>query len=437
MAVCNIFSPLSNPTGNFIMFSNYTDDLNIHRVQSSKYRVVPSKFYVLDVDFTNVMRISNIAQGSDLNIEIPKLFQNKYENWIAYVKDHPELIEDYESSLTGGVSVSEIEFRKRMFWSFLDRTGILYQPDKNKENSNIKYCGNISMESYDTHGNEGYGEIVCHIDSAKNILTYPINFNELHHWMSDIPGDYTYIMGYDENSNIPIDGTLYINQLNPYISDYSVSAITKTEPFEPDVQEVDEDVKTYKFNTIIVYYDILDGSNLIEKDIPMGVYFTGNFDGSDVITNEKTIYIQNKDAFGASTTYSLRICTRYTVNPNTYGIDSDITTDPDDYASVSLLLSKMADTIDAMNDVISSVQLSNVANKELYNIFKSGQVNVPYIKEIDGVYYWFVNGKMLAQLSFEEITPETIDTTYEGMKSVYDRAYRTNIDIPPIEPIEP
>ena len=56
MAVCNIFSPLSNPTGNFLMFSNYTDDMNRYRVQDSKYRVAPSKFYAVDVDFANVVK---------------------------------------------------------------------------------------------------------------------------------------------------------------------------------------------------------------------------------------------------------------------------------------------------------------------------------------------------------------------------------------------
>ena len=155
----------------------------------------------------------------------------------------------------------------------------------------------------------------------------------------------------------------------------------------------------------------------------MGVYFVGNFVGSDTtMSNEKTIYIQNKDVFGASTTYSLRICTRYTVNPNGYGVDTDIEVDPDDKANISILLSKMADNIDTMNEVLESVHKENSTNKDLYNIFKAGQVNVPYIKVIGNNTYWFVNGKYI--LAMNEIGHDEISREFEAMKYVYDRNSR-------------
>ena len=88
----------------------------------------------------------------------------------------------------------------------------------------------------------------------------------------------------------------------------------------------------------------------------------------------------------------------------------------------------MADNIDAMNDVLKAAHTNNTINKDLYNIFKSGQVNVPYIKEIDGVYYWFVNGKLVSQLSFEEIMPDQIGEEYDMMRYVYDKNYRDYVD---------
>ena len=98
MAVCNIFSPLNNPTGNFLMFSNYADDMNKYRTQGNKYKVIPSKFYVLDVDFQDVIPSMSgrdynpdtpSMSSRDYNLDIPRLFQNRYENLVAYSKNNP------------------------------------------------------------------------------------------------------------------------------------------------------------------------------------------------------------------------------------------------------------------------------------------------------------------------------------------------------------
>ena len=145
MAVCNIFSPLSNPTGNFLMFSNYTDDMNRCRVQDSKYRVAPSKFYAVDVDFANVVSATGIPR-TDLNKEIPMLFQNMYENWIAFSKNNPSKGLDLYKKLIlfGDNNINETEYRKRLFWSFLHRCGFIKRAAGNSEVSNIKYSGEIS-----------------------------------------------------------------------------------------------------------------------------------------------------------------------------------------------------------------------------------------------------------------------------------------------------
>lgn len=429
MAVCNIFSPLSNPTGNFLMFSNYTDDMNRYRVQDSKYRVAPSKFYAVDVDFANVVKTAKIP-GETLNTEIPMLFQNMYENWIAFSKNNPDRgLELYKKLiLFGDNNINETEYRKRLFWSFLHRCGFIKRASSDSDVSNIKYSGEISLESYDNHGGEGYGEIVCHIPSESSLINYHADFEILDGYINivgdggdsgGIQGNNGRIEGYSDDDDIPISGILTARDARMTAVD-STDIVTKEEPADSSTSHK---FNSYKFNMVIVYYDIKQDGVVIESDIPMGVYFVGNFeDGNTTMSNEKTIYIQNKDVFGASTTYSLRICTRYTVNPNGYGVDTDIEVDPNDKANISILLSKMADNIDTMNEVLKSAHKENSMNKDLYNIFKAGQVNVPYIKVIGNNTYWFVNGKYI--LAMNEIGHDEISREFEAMKYVYDRNSR-------------
>ena len=109
MAVCNIFSTLNNPTGNFLMFSNYADDMNKYRTQGNKYKVIPSKFYVLDVDFQDVMPF---IEGLDYNLTIPALFQNRYENWVAYSKNNPsQTIDAYKARLKTNTMKDETDMQ--------------------------------------------------------------------------------------------------------------------------------------------------------------------------------------------------------------------------------------------------------------------------------------------------------------------------------------
>lgn len=440
MAVCNIFSSLSNPTGNFLMFSNYVDDMNRYRVQDSLYRVTASKFLAVDVDFNYVKTTAGITGtgAGNLNIGIPQLFQNMYENWIAFSKNNPDLgIELYRNIVSAelgnrpgadddivGANINENEYHKRLFWSFLYRCGFIKPITSESEISNIKYEGKTSLESYDNHSGEGYGELICHIPSESTVKEYRIDFDTLQKNQVNIVVDgnssqsfnNTHIEGY--TSGTPVSGALVQR-------DKLMTATQNSNIYDiVNPEKTSSDSTSYKFNMVIVFYDIKQDGIDIESDIPMGVYFVGNFTGSGTqMSNERTIYIQNKDIFGASTTYSLRICTRYTVNPNRYGIDTDVEVSPDDQTNLSILLSKISDNIDAMNKVLETAHTGNAINKELYTIFKSGQVNVPYIKVIDGVSYWFVNGRLISQITFEEIDPDTISAEFNKMTAVWNGDY--------------
>ena len=72
MAVCNIFNRLRSNTGTYFMFSQYAEDLTRESVQSSYYRVTPSKFIALELD-VNEYNDDTIA----------RLLQNKFENGCA------------------------------------------------------------------------------------------------------------------------------------------------------------------------------------------------------------------------------------------------------------------------------------------------------------------------------------------------------------------
>ena len=48
-----------------------------------------------------------------------------------------------------------------------------------------------------------------------------------------------------------------------------------------------------------------------------------------------------------------------------------------------------------MQEMLEEIYKLHQVPKEMLAIFKNSRVNVPYIKEVDGVSYWFVNGRCL------------------------------------------
>ena len=83
MAVCNRFNELSSNSGNFLMFSQYVEDITCNFVNSTSYKVVPSKFIALNIDYS-LLNIPSVGDSRDLNVDIPMYFQNYYENACAY-----------------------------------------------------------------------------------------------------------------------------------------------------------------------------------------------------------------------------------------------------------------------------------------------------------------------------------------------------------------
>ena len=394
MAVCNIFSPISNSTGTFLMFSQYIEDLSEYRINKSNANISPSSFYALNVDCEQVKVKINTLYGDvdDINYTIPGMFQNRFENIWAYFKDHPE-------------ANNYMAFTK-LFWSFMHDNNFLEIDNRNGD-TNIVYKGKISLESYNDHNNMGYGELFCHIPSLNSVKTYRYTNMPI----SDGPGgviESNYLVGFDENTS---KNTPLASQLD---SDGGLRDVDKNVPnkivnLTDSLTEIDnQDATKFDINMIVVCYS-KNG-----KEIPMGVYFPGKFEG-DHITNTKTIYISNGDIFGGSTTYGLRICTRFSAHPNTSITVVNSKEDKDAYSGYSELFSKMSDTIDKMNEVIKSANVANANVANIYSVLKNNKTNVPYIKEINGVKYWFVNGrKIYAMDAFKTLSNEEIQADYDS-----------------------
>ena len=87
MAICNLFSDLTKNTGNFLMFSQYTEDLTKYAVEQEAYKVMPSKFIAMDVNYSTVRE--NIEENkwnttaNGLNGDIPRYLQHYFDNSCA------------------------------------------------------------------------------------------------------------------------------------------------------------------------------------------------------------------------------------------------------------------------------------------------------------------------------------------------------------------
>ena len=470
MAVCNIFTELNKPTGNFLMFSNYTEDICKYSVFDSNYRVVPSKFYALDVDFPKKLselqqEISELQQeieeleersiilsneigakedelkqlidgGAEQeeierceeelaelksqrslcdtkvayneakltiyknpNKYIPRKFQNRYENWLALQKNG--VFEDSSFNPAGAL------------WHFLYGIGLLdlvgYVKNNDKDvvdenlyDTNIVYEGTINLESYDLHNDTGYAEIVCHIPSETSAKTYSMRPGT----SAIIKIDKNYIEGFEGDDTYALDE-----------DDKEVNYFTNINTTKGLELEATNNSNTkYKFNTIVVCYDVYEGGTLKYTGLPLGVYFMGLFNGA-TMENEKTIYIANGDAFGASTTYTLRICTRFTPSTSSDKLGTVV---DDDNANLGYLLSKLADSMNTVEEILKNAHTDNVTLKDTLNIIKNNRTNVPYL--VSGgentPQYWYVNGKCISEVPIYIATSQEVDKTFNEVLGV-------------------
>lgn len=196
----------------------------------------------------------------------------------------------------------------------------------------------------------------------------------------------------------------------------------------------------YEFNTIVVLYEIhkinKQGQWTIYNDLknlPLGIYFTGKFNDDLTLTNPVTKYIDNDEIYKEGTAYGLRICYRFAVTPLNVSIKSvNIEQENDNYSAFCQVMTEMSKTQQKMQDIISSVINQTQFLKDTLSIFKNSKINTPYLREVNGENYWFVNGKMLGPATVTQTTPVYIDNTtvFPNVPTINDVDVNPDLDNP-------
>ena len=377
MAVCNLFKKLTKNTGNIFVFSQWAEDLTKNNAHGHGYRVVPSRFVAMNIDYSN-FEPSGISQndGSDLNITLPQYLQNKFENSVAYCKSH---LENYTP-----------ETSSNLFWNALGEAKLLniVHDDDGDWVKEIMCIGDINIQNFEEVDGMGYSEIYCYIPNSA--ARSRVRCQEL--------VDYKYVTnqnklieGYDEKDvpNMPLDGRILPGCTYEFDRRYVLD-------LEGD--SIRLDVNSYAINGIIILYDILsvqsDGNSVVlYKNIPMGMYVPGMFvDGE--MTNIITKWVSNDSIYDSGTSYGIRICSRFSVVPNSDSIQTTVSElNGGEMAELSKLLGAMADNLLEMKNVVKDQVFTSKSLKTTLNIFQNSKTNVPYLLDVNGKKYWFVNGK--------------------------------------------
>lgn len=415
MAVCNLFNRFNSNSGNFMMFSQYVEDIMHNYVEGENYRVIPSKFVAFNIDYSKKELKDNVApNGDDLNISVPKYFQNCFENACAYARGKSE--EDWLNS-SFNIKGWNPEISKNLFWNCMFDGELLHTKEYGKTNiiEEVVYYGDINMHSHNNHGGMGYGEIYCYIptDAAKK------NCQVL--FITDEDG---------RKSEIPPFTNLLEGHKDQYIENYKQEYFYNRDfNFSFDDDNIEELLNStdssFNINTIVVLYSIFervgDKWQSIYENIPLGMYFPGMFSG-DKLNNIITKYVST--SYGTGTSYGLRICTRMSVAPNGSTIlkESETIVDDYDYSTITQLMTAMNENLSSMMDVVKSSQNTFNQYKDLLSIFNNNKTNIPYVKDINGIDYWFVNGKCVSTVvppqsttCCNELDNSTIETRIKNL----------------------
>jgi len=394
--ICNILNPISKDTGNFLLFSQYVEDLS-RSTNDSTFQVRPSKFVCMNIDSTVQDNANSLTQISGVSPFTPAASETPYMHYIpGYFQD---IFEDGITALKNhGVSVDQTYFSL----NFMNCLRQLSTADVDKLPSYIKYVGNVDSTSW----GDGFADIILSIVSGstakkisynQSIPTHSSN-EELNN--EEDSGTY-YIQGWKGATNLPISpvtkeeiivptGWMMPEGLPPSTSAFD--AFINVQEYDPQGQ--DPIPSSFTFNTILILYDILDSNdNPIYSGIPMGIYFTGIGDSTGVL-NPVTIYRSVESAYGAGSGWSLRICTRFSSIPYGNLKVEEISLEPGVVPeSISRVLGAAAETIQTIRTFADESIYNSQGFRDLTNLVKDGKMNVPYVREVNGVKYWFVNGR--------------------------------------------
>ena len=398
MAVCNLFNNLTNVSGNFMLFSQYVEDITHNYADGDNFKVVPSKFVALNIDYSKLQKYGNT--GDDLNIIVPRFFQNCFENGCAYGRVHYH--EFYTKSLFLNESYNwDSSISRNLFWNLLKQEGLINESDYNDNSkfiSEIAYYGDVSMHSYNEHQGMGYNELYCYIPTDAQYVRASFRCTNKDSSKYDTNGSPTL-----EGHNIPIG-----KYPNKYYYNYDFTLGFESIELEklPSRNE-----SKYDINTIVVLYDVLKKNDNVWKPfyscIPMGMYIAGNFDSDNKLTN--TIVKHTASSYNTGTAYGLRICTRFTAtSSNGILTNSEVIADDTNYVNISQLMTGMNENLSRMREISKMSYDAASQHAELLSVFKNSKTNIPYIKKINGQDCWFINGKYVSNVFPETYAYATI-----------------------------
>lgn len=407
MAVCNLFNDFNNASGNFMLFSQYVEDITKGYTNGDNYKVVPTKFVALNIDYANSEIINNI--GKPFNNAVPKYFQNCFENGCAILRSDDEI--DWDANVS-----------RNLFWNAMYAAGLITLENYGTEESNTYYVpeimhyGDISMHSYNEHQGMGYGEIYCYIPTSAEQVKCKVNVSAN---MND--------RVFKQNTNTTAEGydTEYIDHISyPQSFYYGQDFVLG---FEDDSIErlTPSNATKYNINTIVVLYSVFNKLNdrwyPIYSEIPLGMYVTGMFDENNKLTNTITKYVST--SYGSGTSYGLRICTRFTATPNGAILStSDLNVDDSSYTNLCQLMTGMAENLAKMLEISSNNNSTIQSYKETLSVIKNNRTNVPYVREVNGKDYWFVNGKLVSSVMYDDTCCNEIanDTIKQRLTNLND-----------------
>lgn len=457
MAQTTLFKPLRNTTGDFYMFSQYADDLTRQQTYQDIYQVIPSKFAVLQLQHPQYLwTADHQSQNPDYDQSKPyidnnyilpttpttyetfatymcRAFQNYYENKVNFMR----------TTMTNDQTDPWYkEHTSIALWQTMMKFGLIeqhtYTPGGGEATieyfDELKYIGDINLYATDRVDGVNYNEIYCYIPTDARRTLYSVHnvtgtLGATTYRYGEIPASPSQsefataveMLGWNPNnypSNVNVDNVCCFDMppLFPHVYlDYAAYSQSQT-PTElyynrydtdwvrPDLLDgvhapgTDIHYTTtddhFVFNTIVLFYDIKDrDGEVIERNLPLGIYFLGYNATTDNWENEMTKWVANDDIYGQGTAYGLRVANRYITTPNsTYFLSSECERN-DHYAEYSNVMVAMGETLDRFQRLANEQNSAFQALQNHYNHFQNYTTNVPYIRYVNNVPTWFVNGR--------------------------------------------
>lgn len=400
-----------------MLFSQYVEDITRNYSDGDNWKVVPTKFVALNIDFDKV-RYDRVAPTennvTDRNITIPTYFQNCFENACAYGREH---YSEWAERNNASVKYWTPEISRNLFWNCMFDGGFVHPVEYGavKRINEVVYFDDISMNAYNEHKGMGYGELYCYIPTdgqRMNAQVIEIESIDASGRKFEVPTEKQFLEGH---TDVAIAN--YIQQYF-YNRDFTMSFD------DPSVSNLAESAESsFNINTIVVLYDVFKKLNdewISEYScIPMGMYFTGRFDDNKM-TNTATKYVTT--SYGAGTSYGLRICTRFSAMPSGHILrEADFVVDDSNYTNVCQLMTAMNENLSRMMDVVKASNDTTNQYKDLLAVFKNNKTNVPYIKDVNGTDFWFVNGKAVSSVDggvdtcCNQLAPETVQKRLDNL----------------------